>query len=202
VNDRTFLTTGEAAAEQLTRIVVWLQTPGGDQRTPIQRNRDGWSGHPKAAAYDRTTPSGHPRHDSGIEDADPDLGWRRTTSDPTGDAAIRPDRAATSRRKVERALKAIEGNLETIQRELAHWAEPRPATDYERRLVEQSNAKPDPGCASCARTEVAHGVDRWEPVYAKDLCRWCWEWERSVGRPATLDELTRHHNGQQIRRPA
>lgn len=200
MNDRDFVSTVEKTAQRLTRIAAWVQTPGSDDhRTPIQRNRDSWHGHPKAAAYDRSS-SGSSR--DRIEDNDPDLGWKRTTSDPTGDAAIRPDRAAASRRKVERDLRAAANIVANLERELVHWGEPRPATDYERRLVEQANVKPEPGCTSCARTEVAHGVDRWEPVYARDLCRWCWEWEKSTGRPATVDELTRHHNGQQIRRPA
>ena len=198
MNDRDLITTTETAAATLTRVAVWLCVPGQqDRRTPIQRNRDGYEGHPKAAAYDRDTPSGHPRHDS-----DGDDGWRRAISDPTGNAAIRPDRAAESRKKVEQSLKSIAHQVKLIELEVAAWGEPRPATEYERKLVSKSNERADPGCVSCSRVEVAYGVDRWEPVFRGVLCRWCYEWERMVGRPATVDELTRHHNGQQIRRPA
>ena len=201
MNDRDFVSTVEKTAERLTRIAAWVQTPGrDDHRTPIQRNRDGWHGHPKAAAYDRSS-SGSSR--DGIEDNDPDLGWRRTTSDPTADAAIRPDRAAASRRKVERDLRAAANIVANLERELVHWGEPRPATDYERRLVEQGNVKPEPGCVSCAKHTTANGTPRWSMQSRTvtvngdkvRVCGTCHEWHTLTGElpPAEfLDALDRN----------
>lgn len=187
MNDRDLLRTTETAAATLTRVAVWLCAPGqADRRTPIQRNRDGYNGHPKAAAYDRDTPSGHPRHDS-----DGDDGWRRAISDPTGNAAIRPDRAAESRKKVEQSLKSIAHQVKLIELEVAAWGEPRPASDYERKLVEQSNTRPDPGCSSHATAE------KWAPIYQGDLCGSCHRWRRDFGTLPPVEYIVALDMGDQ-----
>ena len=169
----------------LTRVASLMDTVDRDGRNLEQRIVDGYRGHPKAAAYDsdKVTASG--------------------TSDPTGNAAMQRA-VAEGHHKLLRARVRDLVDLAVAVEKLAVSYTPRPATDKERREVDSAN---DPGCVECARTYVADGVARWEPVHVTatgklSTCRWCYEWERSTGRKPTLGELEQHHSGRKVKRPA
>ncbi len=121
-------------------------------------------------------------------------------SDRTGEAALRPDKAAEHRKRIEAALRSIGSQAEDVVRLMALYG-PRSATDSERRATVADNERLA-GCVSCRRTSVAAGVERWEPVFRDDLCRWCYDWRRSTGAVPVPVELERHHRGQRVSRPA
>ena len=144
-------------------------------------------------------------------------GWPRgggglssvATSDTTGNAAIRPDRARSDRAKLEAALVSIGRQAEDLVNLLARYT-PRPASDRERSETVAVNERVD-GCSSCARLEVAKGVKRWEPAARsvrmddgseRPLCEWCRAWLRQVGAMPSAQELELHHRGVRVRRPA
>ena len=120
--------------------------------------------------------------------------------DPTGEAAMAPDRAAAHRREVERLISTLHRDASRLE-QLVGLYSARPASEAERRATLADNDR-EAGCRSCVRTEVAKGVTRWEPVFRDDLCRWCYDWRRGTGVVPSVDELRRHHRGERIRRPA
>lgn len=130
-------------------------------------------------------------------------------SDPTGEAGIRPDRAAQDRAKLEAALRSIGRQAEEVVRLLGKY-QPRQATEKERLATLAHNERED-ACASCARLEVAKGVARWEPASRsvrmldgsrQPLCAWCRQWLAEVSRLPSVAELEAHHRGQRVKRPA
>lgn len=129
------------------------------------------------------------------------------SGDPAGEAAMRPDRAAADRARLEELLKSMGRQAGQVLDILARYT-PRQATEKEKRETLKANQR-EAGCESCARTEVSRGVPRWEPVYrrtlvddaATDLCRWCWEWHRSLGSLPPTVQLEAHHRGQRVVRP-
>lgn len=168
-----------AASDLLDRLEAAMRTIDRDGRNLEGRIRDRMLGHPRAASYDGSR--------SG-----------RDIPDPTGNNAIRSDTAAGDLRALRGIAASLRRQLDTAVT-IAQAYEPRAATDKERREVDASN---DPGCDSCARTEVASGVARWEPRYNRTTrCRWCYEWEKATGEQPTLDQLRRHHAGLMVRRP-
>lgn len=128
-------------------------------------------------------------------------------NDPTGEAAVRPDRASAHLDELERLAKRLCADGERIVRILADY-QLRPATDKERQISQGGET----GCWSCARLPNPHidGEQRWEPTYRdvplggerKPLCSWCWSWHRDTGQLPSVDDLKRHHAGQRVRRPA
>lgn len=128
------------------------------------------------------------------------------SGDPAGEAAMRPDRAAADRARLEELLKSMGRQAGQVLDILARYT-PRQATDKEKRDTLQANEREE-GCSSCARTQVTRGVQRWEPVYRATvidnekhpLCRWCWEWLRSTGELPTLAQVEQHHRGLRVRR--
>ena len=134
-------------------------------------------------------------------------GGSPTNSDPTGDAALRLDRAAQDRAALEDEIRTIHRLAKGVLGTLTRY-EPRPATAKEKRETLLANQR-DAGCASCARTEVSRGVVRWEPIYAvrkiddeeTPLCRWCWEWHRASGELPPIRQLEAHHRGQRVSKP-
>lgn len=170
-----------AAHDILSRVLTLMDTIDGDGRNLEGRMVDGYRGHPKAASYDsdRVTASG--------------------TSDPTGNAAIQRRNMAETDHKLVRARSRDLLELVYGMEKVAASYTPRPATDKERREVDGAN---DPGCTSCARTEVRQGLARWEPVHKDKLCRFCYQYRRDTGLCPTEAQLYAHHSGQRVKRPA
>lgn len=204
MNDRERCRKADDLALLAAAIGSTLTQRDTEGRTVIDRIRDAMAGQPGAQALqsDRTT---------GFTTVSDEDGFPvPSVSDPTGEAAIRFDRARHDLRQLDRLLQQAHRAVDDIRR-LVHTYTPRPATECERRQVEQDN---DPGCQSCSRTEVTRGVARWEPVWKAnrnpggvltnplDLCAWCYRWVETVGRLPTPDELALHHSGKRVKRPA
>lgn len=131
-------------------------------------------------------------------DPDCDHGACRAESiaanDPTGEAAVRPDRASDHLDELARLADRLRSDGERITKILASYQR-RPADERERR----DSADGDPGCRSCARVSP-HGSPLWSPVHRTPvidgdtwpLCRWCYEWlsgRSAAGRLPTRDEV-------------
>lgn len=163
---------------------------------------DAFNGHPRSGALDSVGGRGkttfceaHGRERCPCGAGTP----YANLSDPTGDAATRPDRAAEDRKRLEAALVSIERQAQDVVRLLGKY-QPRPATDREIRETLRDNERGE-ACASCARLEAARGVRRWEPVFRGDLCRWCYDHRGGDPMPAKAD-VERYHRGVRVRRPA
>lgn len=190
-------------AELASRIAVHLVAVDIEGRTVVNRIREAMLGQPKAQHLeaDRTT-----GHTTVVDDQGMPM---PAVSDPTGEAAIRPDKAAMHLREVDDKLRAAHAAVSRVVTLLALYT-PRPATDGEQRSLELDN---DPGCESCSRTESSRGVKRWEPVWKRGnpggvlrdtagLCAWCYTWTKDTGRLPSMDELALHHSGNIVKRPA
>jgi hypothetical protein len=131
-------------------------------------------------------------------------------SDRTGEAALRPDRAASDRAALDEAVALVARQAGRLVRILERYST-RSATESERRQTLADNER-DESCRSCARTSVQKGVPRWEPASARvsleaggdpvPLCQWCYRWVRSEGSLPPVSSLEQHHRGQRVRRPA
>lgn len=130
-----------------------------------------------------------------------------TVSDPVGEAAVTPDRAAQDLARIERLVDRHLRDADELVR-ILHGYRLRPPTDKERRITDGGEV----GCWSCARLPSPHidGEPRWEPTYRtidlggerRPLCSWCWSWHRDTGTLPPTGDLERHHAGQRVRRPA
>lgn len=182
----------EAATADLARIDTYLRTPDASGRTALDRIRDAMQGHPKAASYDtdRVSASG--------------------TSDPTGNAAMRADRAAQDRKRLDDILHRIRRDSYDALTILTQY-QPRQANDHERARTAHDN---DPHCESCARLEIAKGVTWWVEAHTQErttvadqldqpmwLCRWCYDHVLSRGCKPNEDEVEQHRDGKRIRCP-
>jgi hypothetical protein len=167
-------------------------TPDTNGQTPITRMTDARNGQPRAARYDtdKVTASG--------------------TSDPTARAALQPDPAATDLARFDAALELSRTALTRAADILRQWT-PRHPTDLERHRMATTN---EPHCESCARTEAAKGIPRWEPPLTTErttvagsltepawLCRWCYDHAARTGLRPTVQELEQHHEGRRVRCP-
>lgn len=177
------------AALEIYRL---YRTRDTDNRTVIDRIHDARNGNLTAAIYDgdRITATG--------------------TSDPTAHAAMRPDLAAQHLYELRTTMTAAHRNLTRVLAILDTYT-PRPPTDLERQRMADAN---EPHCESCARTEVANGIPRWEPPLTQErstvagsltepawLCRWCYDHVAQTGLKPTVEELEQHHSGQRVRCP-
>lgn len=183
--------THETATVALT-ILRQIQTRDQHGTTPLDRIRDARNGQPSAIRYDgdKITATG--------------------TSDPTAQAALRPDNAARDHQNLETALATARRNLERALA-IVNTYTPRPPSELERQRMADAN---EPHCESCARTEVAKGITRWEPPLTQErttvserlpeplwLCRWCYDHVTQTGTKPNVDELDQHHAGQRVRCP-
>lgn len=156
------------------------------------RIRDAMNGHPRAATYNSDKVSGH------------------TSSDPTATAALTPDTAQHDLNHILHNIAAARRTLDTALN-LLHNYTPRPPTEHERQRMATAN---EPHCESCARTEAAKGIPRWEPPLTQErttvaghlsepawLCRWCYDHVSRSGCRPSVEELEQHHSGQRVRCP-
>ena len=129
--------------------------------------------------------------------------------DPVAAAAIAKNTARVQHRNLIKKIadchraalmgkvKHATGKAYSIAIDVARWL-PRQPTQKERM---QAARDLEPGCVSCARTEVVRGVKRWEPRARGDLCRWCDDWKRKTGEVPTVEIAEQHHRGR-VRVPA
>lgn len=185
----------DAGAQDAIHLLNAIHHHDHDGRGLLARIRLGQNGHPRSASYEPSTTRNadpEPSHDW------PDGIPAPTRSDPTGEAGIRPDRAANDLNEFARLAGTLQRTTARMIR-IANAYTPRPPTLADQRALERANAVPDPGCTSCARTEAAKGVTRWEPIHRGDLCRWCYDWQRSHGEAPTVAQLRDHHAGKKVR---
>lgn len=123
-------------------------------------------------------------------------------NDPTGEAALTPDKASHDLAVLDQALRHIHSRVRICFMILEQWA-PRQAIDVEAALADIPDV---PGCESCARIEVAKGRTKFSPpksdkptdvggrlVKGRILCSACYKFTWNTGRLPTLAEL-RYYN--------
>lgn len=178
---------------QLAQEIAFALTQHDHEgRGVLSRIHDAQNGQPRAARYDgdKIIASG--------------------TSDPTARAALQPDPAAYDLARFDKAIKAAALELTNAANILRQWT-PRQPTNLERHRNATTN---EPHCESCARTEAAKGIPRWEPPLTTErttvagtltepqwLCRWCYDHTTRTGLRPTVEELEQHHEGRRVRCP-
>lgn len=168
----------------------------------VRGMRDGMNGWPAGVSYETDRSTGHA---TVLDDAGVSM---PAVSDPTGEAAIRPDPAARDMEWMDRTIDSMHKQAKNLHL-LSRRYQNRPATEKERRdtMGDADNAR---GCELCAELMVAPGVRRWEPVWKTlrvddklvPVCRWCGSFIRDTGRVPSRGELEAHHRGERVSRPA
>lgn len=203
------------AADTLTRVANHLAHVEGGH-TVLDRIGGALAGHLRAASWDQTG-SGRPPwcwthqrdvtacHLDGL-DCD---GETIEVADPTGEAALTPDKAARDLTELDRRLRRIANDADVILAVLGRWT-PRATREDERAKLTAINT-PNPCCDNCSRVEITPGRRVWEPPLrdkptnvggvlsqARVLCRWCYEHVRSTGVVPDLTELRDRHQGNRV----
>jgi hypothetical protein len=200
VNDRNLVRLLADAVENLDRSA-------GAIEAGLVSMHDALNGHPRSPALDSVGGRGrttfcevHERERCACGGGTP----YENLTDPTGDAATRPDRAAVDRRRLEDALRSIGRQAEDVVRLLAKY-QARPASDRERAETLKANER-DVSCWSCAR-DSGH----WAPAARsaellgerRQLCWWCFDWVRKGdGSAPSLVQVRQYHDTGRVRRPA
>lgn len=208
MNDRELVRKSDDSADLLARIAVHFHTIDVQGATVLERIRDGYQGQPRAASYTGPTKVAKVYDPATFTDGENPDRDGHLPGDPTGEAAIRTDKANQDRRDIERAIVRIQKEALFVHRVLERY-EPRAATDTDRARTEQEN---DPGCQSCSRIE-GHNGPMWAPVYrhgtvngnlaeAMHLCSWCYTYARNKGRLPVPRELEQHRDGIPVRTSA
>ena len=165
-----------------------------------QRMRESYQGWPPSSGFDRQRGRIIDELDEG-----PPL-----HSDPTGEAAIRADRARDDHRRLhkeaQKAANAVEAMLQIASRYTLRDANP-----IER---EQTEADNEAGCDSCARIAGPRTPSWWNPVKRRTVladgtlvavCGWCYEGPlgvRHTGKMPSREALEDYRDGKRFRRPA
>lgn len=186
----TIYTDAERACEDLTRLAVALTQRDNEGRTVLDRIRDAQHGHPKAASYDtdRVSASG--------------------TSDPTGNAAMRADKAAADRKRLDRIFASLRDQADEAVRICDNYT-PRHPTAKERQQTADWNA---PHCENCCKILDMAGGPQWIEPLTKErttvtdllsepmwLCRWCYDHvSQCEGILPNEAELEQHRDGKRI----
>lgn len=215
LSNTTRRTIADDAAEDLTHIANHLAHVETGH-TVLDRIGDALAGQPRAASWDQTG-SGRPpwcwTHQRDVtachldgHDCD---GETIDVSDPTGEAALTPDKASQDLVTLDRSLKLIHLHVSIVSAILGRWT-PRATRDDERAKLTAANT-PAPCCDNCARIELTPGRPVWEPplrdkptnvggalTKARILCRWCYDHARSTGVLPDLTELRAHHQGKRV----
>jgi hypothetical protein len=206
VNDATIAATPTAATADLLRLKPIVR----QRLTAIEDAMEGW---PAGKGFDTPTSRANVTFCEEHEKERCDCGQGTTyavATDTTGDAALRTDRAKTDRDQIEKLTKSIRRQADELANLLGRYA-PREATEGERRSTTNDNERTT-ACWSCARTEAARGVKRWEPSSRtatvdgdkRELCWWCFDWLRKGTTPTlpTIAQVEQHHRGMRVKRPA
>jgi hypothetical protein len=164
---------------------------------------DSLAGHPLAARYDGHTDQTarlwcfvHEQDHRRCEhDALACGGTPVTGSDPTGEAAMEPDRAATALAVVDDAVARVATAAATLATELTAWS---PMTAGIDRPDPSSVTAPLGWCVSCWRDDRRH-----EPIgtrpggtapYYSDLCGWCGRFKKAhKGELPTPEQIRKYH---------
>lgn len=193
-------------------------THTGDNMTPLVRMMQAAPGQLRAARYDGDSAPSTPReptctcghtmkvHRPGMcagshcvcTHYEPDT-VRPMHSDPTGSAALIPDKAKEDRKALEADLKALLRLAQSIEARMKEHGPARPANDADRAALDRENIKPEPGCTNCGK----HG--HWQPIDPRrpniGNCRWCNEYESATGVVPGKRECDLHADGKTVRRP-
>lgn len=171
----------DTAADAARLAAAVTQPDARDGKNLLQRFRDGFSGWPAGGGFDaiRTGPK-TTLHCFRHGEDDCDCGQNTTipgANDPTGNAAIRPDRARDDQRAFEKHLRAARRELDAALQVALRWS-PRAAN-----VIEQAAGTTEPGCVSCARVTGPSGGPWWNQVERNTtlkngvkvgLCDWCY----------------------------
>jgi hypothetical protein len=193
---RTIHDDAEHATEDLVRLANALIQPDANGRTFLDRIRAAMNGQPQASRCDtdRVTASG--------------------ISDPTGNAAIRSDKARDDMVRLTAIFRRLRADTDQAVMIANNWSA-RAASEHEKRRTQDEN---EPHCESCSRVEIAKGVSWWvEPhsngsgyyrttvgdtlTEAMWLCQWCRDHTTTRGCLPSHDELEQHRDGKRIRCP-
>lgn len=189
---RTIHDDAEHATEDLVRLANALIQPDANGRTFLDRMRAAMNGQPQSSRCDtdRVTASG--------------------ISDPTGNAAIRSDKARDDMVRLTAIFRRLRADTDDAVMIANNWSA-RAASEHEKRRTQDEN---EPHCESCCKVEIAKGVTWWvEPLTAERttvndsltqaywLCRWCWDHVDQCGCLPNDDELEQHRDGKRIRCP-
>lgn len=174
----------EHAAELATRLANLCEQRDHDGRNLPDRIVLAKNGHPRAASYTPSEPAlrepeaGVPEWPEGIPGP--------SRSDPTGEAGIRPDRAAADHHTFAKAIRAARVELDKAARVASRYVT-RSATDKERREMEEANTD-KPGCYTHAKAGLWAQADR------AGQCDACYRFENRVGRPPSIAEVTQYED--------
>lgn len=171
----------DTAADAARLAAAVTQPDARDGKNLLQRFRDGFSGWPAGGGFDaiRTGPK-TTLHCFRHGEDDCDCGQNTTipgANDPTGNAAIRPDRARDDQRAFEKHMRAARRELDAALQVALRWS-PRAAN-----VIEQAAGTTEPGCVSCARVTGPSGGPWWNQVERNTtlkngvkvgLCDWCY----------------------------
>ena len=124
---------------------------------------------------------------------------RGLNSDPTGTAALIPDKANADLKRLDKLQRAARINLDEQLAILAKYGQARPASDADRAQLEKANIRPEPGCANCGKYGHWQPVDPRVPKRA--VCGWCLSWERDTGDMPGTRECDLHADDKNVRRP-
>ena len=125
---------------------------------------------------------------------------RGLNSDPTGTAALIPDRANADLKRLDKLQRAARINLDEQLAILAKYGQARPASDADRAQLAKANIRPEPGCANCGN---AKNGGHFQTVFRRGICDFCWRWERDTGELPGKRECDAHalYPGKPVRRP-
>lgn len=170
----------DTAADAARIAHAVTQRDARDNKTLLERVRDGYAGWPAGGGFDavRSGPK-TTLHCFRHGNDDCDCGQNTTipgANDPTGNAAIRPDRARDDLKAFEKHLRSARQQLDQALQIVQRWS-PRAAN-----VIEQAAGTTEPGCVSCARVPGPSGAPWWNPVEREvtlndgarvGLCSWC-----------------------------
>jgi len=149
--------------------------------------RDHQAGQPRAQSLTPSTAGG--------DWVDDDVERPTGHHDPTGDAAVRPDRAVSDQRQLHRHVEAAISHID---------AAIAVANGYPTQAVEPADVEPTPGselCKSCWKDRKYCQPVTLRPdgvPYHSGLCRWCGEARKSIGADPPTWMLERRHRGERI----
>lgn len=199
----------------------------GDDMTPLGRMRFASNAQPKAARYDAGEPGrpiverctcGHGRSSHNVLGScmaignafpvcvcvhyEPDTATANH-SDPTGNAAIRPDRANAQRRRVEAIVRSMTNLADELAGIVAEHGPARPASDADRARLAKANTTAPKVCDSCGDLplKVENSDVKGNLPKPMALCAWCYEGVVRQGTVPTEAQKNIKASGGKVRWP-